>query len=84
MQQTCVMKYILASLALLVAVPAVADDEYLKRAIAVLQAQRNEAADRAVVAEAKGQGLEEELKRVRADLAALKEKHPDPEQKKPD
>lgn len=71
----------LALIILLLASPAVAqqaqpDVTILQRIIPSLQAQRNEALDKAVLAEARAAQLAEEVQKLRAELEKSKEPKP--------
>lgn len=78
------MRFVLVVLFVTLSMSAMADDsDYLKRAIDVLQVQRNEALDRLVISEAKSRGLNEALKKLQEELKALKDKYePEAPQKK--
>lgn len=77
------MKYFMASVLTLLAVsPALPNnEEFLKNAVGALQQQRNEAADKAIVCEAKAAGIAADLAKAQARVKELEEKY---EAKKPE
>lgn len=71
------MRFLMAAVMLLIFSPASAqqqpDPAMMRRVIPLLQQQRNEASDRAALAEAKAAQLAEEVEQLKAQLAKSKE-----------
>lgn len=74
------MRFLIAAIALLIISSASAqqqpDPAMMRRVIPLLQQQRNEANDRAALAEAKAAQLAEEVEQLKAQLAKTKEDKP--------